>query len=296
MGRSVTVPESKIRTCVQSVFSSIRPIFGKYLKYPKSTTSNTIDAIDSSKNPEEINYWVSNPTSILAALVQQRLYKSSTSSASFGYPNVNIILGSDHGAGSSKFLFRANLASPTEMRDLDNIDSKSIIFQFASITCKKDTEDVISLINKEMNKCINDFRHGRLVGIKNEINNKIKVVYVPTYATMIKTEYIKGKLYLSWIEINDLCRKMHMLHEINDIANSVVEDNSTNLIWDVIPAFNVYVTGDLAFYATISGRENYSSCGCPYCKKTRHDWQNYTHQDSIKSNDEISLYEIKQIF
>ena len=76
----------------------------------------------------------------------------------------------------------------------------------------------------------------------------------------------------------------HMLYEINDIGNGIIEDG-THQIWDVIPRFNLFITGDLAFYSTISGRENYSSCGCPYCKRTRYDWQDLSKRNKNKDDE-----------
>ena len=214
---------------------------------------------------------------------------------SYGYPKVNLFLGSDHGAGSSKFLFRANLISPYEMFHLDNIDSQSLIFQFANITCKKDSADVISILNKEINKYIHDFCLGKLVAIKNELNEKTKVVFLPTYVSDVKTTYIRGNLCLNWEVMNEFNVRQAMLHNIEDISNGIVEDN-TYLIWDVVAGFNLYITGDLAFYdATISGRENYSSCGCPYCFQSRYTWSKNRNTATEESED-VSIFKIKQIY
>ena len=292
LGYSVTVSEENLRGRVNPIFDVVKPTYGSFLRYsnPRQTTSTSNDAFNDTKKPEEINYWVSNPTTILAALIQQRI---GSTNKTYGYPKVSVILGADHGGGSSKFVFRVNLESPTNMRDMQNIDSKSLIFQFANITCKKDTGDIISLISKEINDSIHDIKYGRMVGVRNIITNKVKVVYLPTYSSDLKTEYIRGKLHLSWLESTKFGYNNHMLHEIDDIGNGQIEDDTYH-IWEVIPGFNLFITGDLAFYATISGRENYSSCGCPYCNKTRYDWQNLSSKDKDKK-DEISLFRIKQI-
>ena len=63
---------------------------------------------------------------MLAALIEQKI------SSMFGYPKVNLIIGSDHGAGSSKCLFCANLMLPKQMCQLDNIES-SVVHQFLNL-------------------------------------------------------------------------------------------------------------------------------------------------------------------
>ena len=157
LGYNVTVPESNIKNCVEPIFSIVKPNYGVYMKYPPNPSG--LPALpDHIKKPEEINYWVSNPTTILAELIQQKISSMNADNyTTFGYPKVNLVLGSNHGAGSSKFLFWANLISPKEIQQLDNIESCSIIFQFANITCKKESSEVISLANKEINKSIHDF-------------------------------------------------------------------------------------------------------------------------------------------
>ena len=125
---------------------------------------------------------------------------------------------------------------------MENLDSKLLIFQFANITSKQDSANLISILNKEISKCNHDFCYGRLVTIKNEVTEKTKV------GSFIMTTSICGILYLSWKEKNDLNINESMLQNIDDISNGIIEDN-TYLIWDVIPGFNLYVTSDLAFYA-----------------------------------------------
>ena len=158
----------KIKTRNNDCFSTIRPTYNSYLKYPTPTSTSDYSS-DVTKNLEEINFWASNHTTVLAAMIEQRLSNHSSTCPKYGYPKVNVIIGSDHGARSSKFLFRVNLVSPSKMQKLENINSQSIIFQFATITCKKDTADVISLIENQINKCIHDFKYGCLVGIKMKI-------------------------------------------------------------------------------------------------------------------------------
>jgi hypothetical protein len=44
----------------------------------------------------------------------------------------------------------------------------------------------------------------------------------------------------------------------------------------------VFITGDLAFYATIVGKEGMDKAHCHWCKLSKHQWQPYGHPLGIK--------------
>ena len=65
--------------------------------------------------------------------------------------------------------------------------------------------------------------------------------------------------------------------ELKKVLGNVEDETLLNIkenyeIWDIINSFNTYVCGDLAFYATIIGRDNTSHCSCPYCDLPRSEW------------------------
>ena len=64
LGYSVTVPENNLKDKVLPIFSVVKPKYGKILKYPNPTNRSLV-CFNDIKKPKEINYWVSNPTTIL---------------------------------------------------------------------------------------------------------------------------------------------------------------------------------------------------------------------------------------
>ena len=74
----------------------------------------------------------------------------------------------------------------------------------------------------------------------------------------------------------------------NEISNPDFDtENGEHTCWTPIPSFTIFGCGDLAFYATILGRENSSTCYCPYCSLTAAQWKKRPKLDSHEMTNEL---------
>jgi hypothetical protein len=58
---------------------------------------------------------------------------------------------------------------------------------------------------------------------------------------------------------------------LKNVADETFEEGSKIIC--IVPSFEVFVTGDLAFYANELGMPNSSSYWCPWCLSSRPEWQ-----------------------
>ena len=84
----------------------------------------------------------------------------------YGYPHVAMVIGSDHGAGKSRFLMKANLASSQERRQNKSINYGTRVFEFAEIKCKKDHAPILNLVLPDVNEMLEKLSNGMLVGVR----------------------------------------------------------------------------------------------------------------------------------
>ena len=146
-----------------------------------------------------------------------------------------------------------------------------------------------------MNDYIETFQTSKLIGIQNVRRSLSCCVLVPKYVgEKYNVSIVNKRLYLNWKEYDKWNRQVEMAHDITSIYDEE-SDMTRYEIWTVVNDFKLFVCGDLAFFTTISGRENYSSCGCPYCDLTRYNWG----QDGVcikpSDSNEMTLYRLKTI-
>ena len=109
-----------------------------------------------------------------------------------------------------------------------------------------------------------------MVGVRNINSNEYFVTFLPKNVSNLRMEIIGKKLYICWVTEESQIELKKVLGNVEDETLLNIKENYE--IWDIINSFNTYVCGDLAFYATIIGRDNTSHCSCPYCDLPRSEW------------------------
>ncbi len=71
-----------------------------------------------------------------------------------------------------------------------------------------------------------------------------------------------------------ICRADGMLsiHEEAPLCNQIFDE------YFIALPINVYITGDLAFYATVLGKENMGGIWCPWCMLSKQEWSADPHE------------------
>ena len=198
-------------------------------------------------------------------LGRKKIYK-------FGYPSplidssestVDVILGGDHGAGAFRLLGKLNYLSSKQRKTAKQIEHGSRVFQFGNIKCKKDTRDIVSLLSPVVNDIIKQLNGGMLVGIAGRNKHVIKCVFLPKIATNLQTYVADNTVFLKWNEGSVVQKRT--------LDGLAVE--GTHKIWKIIENCTYFVTGDLAFYATILGRDGTAPSRCPWCDLSSKEWK-----------------------
>jgi hypothetical protein len=93
-------------------------------------------------------------------------------------------------------------------------------------------------------------------------------------------------------EINEGCKvlfgKFVVINRVNNNMSISEEAPFVNLNFIALPA-NVFITGDLAFFATILGKEHMGGIWCPWCMLSKQQW-------SLESHDIGEEWTIERLF
>ena len=131
---------------------------------------------------------------------------------------------------------------------------------FGLIECKKDAAEILDLVSDDANKGMKELAGRKLVGFKDQYNN-VQSTILPREATHIELT-------------NTTIIKYHLSNDTK-VAHLTpgLQPSQTYIIWTIVDEFTNFVCGDLAFYATIQGRDGTSNCRCPYCTLSAHEWK-----------------------
>ena len=137
--------------------------------------------------------------------------------------SIDLVIGSDHGQGQQR------CALKVIMENINNEDAKVEVFTFGIVTCKKDTDEVLSKT------------------IYPHINKGVEKILENSHVMFLK-EGKKLKVSLA---------------NLSPDSSISATNNHPNAIAS-IPIINLCATGDLAFYSSALGKKS-ASAWCPYC-------------------------------
>ena len=111
---------------------------------------------------------------------------------------VNVIVGSDHGCGTSQLLAKVNYESALERRKTDTIEGGSRVIQYGCVKCRKDKEPILRQVAPSLNKTIHDLDKEMLIGAYGADKN-IDVVYTAKESReSIRAAMNNGKAMKEW--------------------------------------------------------------------------------------------------
>ena len=131
---------------------------------------------------------------------------------------------------------------------------------FGLIDCKKDAAEILDLVSEDVNKGMKELVDGKLVGLKDMFNNTRSAI-IPRGSTNIQ---VISPTTIGYI---------HESVEHNTHLTPGLQPSREYTIWTIVEEFTNFVCGDLAFYATIQGRDGTSTCRYPYCALTAAQWK-----------------------
>ena len=265
-GHSLISSIEKVRNVTngwQEVLSP--PIFWTYDFYDKKYPE---------KNAEKVHIWVSDAVESIAydmKLVVDASIDEEGGKKSWGYElddgttGVNVIVGSDHGCGSSQLLAKLNYESSTVRRETGKIEGGSRVTQYGCIQCRKDKEPILLQVAPTLNKTLSNLEKGMLMGLQDKDRN-IDVVYVPKDAReSVRTSMTTNdKVLMKWWSFE---RGIEESVELKHLSSNAVE------LWPVIENFYYNISGDLSYFHTLQGRDGTSGSRCPYCDLRIQQWK-----------------------
>jgi hypothetical protein len=201
-----------------------------------------------------LDYWYKD----LEVLLTRQIAREHTNQPGFFYTSVDFVIGADHGQGS----FRAGVK--VIYRNADQSIYATAIYGLGEIECAKDTGDLLALaFIPRLNMALRRI-------IQYERGNDGNLLSDGTLTIYKKAAEETSRFYA-----------------ILDRTNRVRIDDTLELSVPI----QVFVTGDLAFYATVLGKEGMDKAHCIWCKLKRSEWQTPQHAPGVKWN----LEELKRV-
>ena len=117
-------------------------------------------------------------------------------------------------------------------------------FSLVVSNVKKDTRDIVSLLSP-VNNIIIKLKGGILVGFEGQNRQDIKCMYLPNIATKFVSNVDDNVVVFEWSG-----RPAGHERKLDEL-----DAKDQHKIWKIIENFTYFVTGYLAFYATILGCE-----------------------------------------
>ena len=139
------------------------------------------------------------------------------------------------------------------------------------IDCKKDNEEI--LCNTVMTNMREDFTkilNSRMVGVT--IDSQFKVILLPKHSKHIRVVSKNSKSCVSY-EITD--KEQTLVTYMNEKTNLPC---GAKICLD-IPHFDIYIMGDLDFYADILGKPNSSTHWCHLCDMSHSEWNDVSNKN-----------------
>jgi hypothetical protein len=180
----------------------------------------------------------------------------------FSYLSVDLVIGADHGQGS----FRAGVK--VIHRDLYQSVKATALYGLGEIECAKDTGDLLALaFLPRLNAALKRI-------IKYERDGTGKLSADGTLSVCKKNRGAEGDADPTFYAILDRTGQTG--------ANDTLENS--------VP-IRVFITGDLAFYATVLGKEGMDKAHCMWCELKKAEWQADGHERGVK----WTLEELKRV-
>ncbi len=183
--------------------------------------------------------------------------------AGFSYSSVDFVIGADHGQGS----FRAGVK--VIFRDADNSIKATAIYGLGEIECAKDTGELLALaFIPKLNASLKEI-------ISYDIDENGKLVSDGALAVYKKNILLPAD------------GDGPSFYSILDRTTRKSADDT--LVLNV--PIRIFITGDLAFYATMVGKEGMDKAHCHWCKLPSSQWQTPGHAPGTK----WTLQELKRV-
>jgi len=179
--------------------------------------------------------------------------------------NVNgctLVVGSDQGQGAWRSWIKIPTMSGAEIRKKIDKDASYkpknsyIIAQVAHIVCPKDHHEILSAtVSNDLSTAYETLQVSSLVFVKEPGEKRVKSYYIPRSAYNVCIELEKLTYNLNAEAAEGFSMKFS--HEEN------LKEGSIIIL--IIPYFNLFMTGNLSFYAIVLGMPKSSSYWCPWC-------------------------------
>jgi hypothetical protein len=201
-----------------------------------------------------LDYWYKD----LDVLLTKQIAREHINQPGFSYTSVDIVVGADHGQGS----FRAGVK--VIFRNADDSVQATAIYGLGEIECVKDTSELLALaFTPKLNSALK-----RMISYERDGNGKI----VNDGALAV----YKKNIVDGMAEQEE--RDASMFYANLDRTGRASEEDTLELNVPI----RVFITGDLAFYATIMGKEGMDKAHCHWCKLRSSEWQALGHAPGIK--------------
>jgi hypothetical protein len=282
-GSRLMVPERSI-DALAGVDRMVPAEHGTYSYRKKSGKKTNNDGND--ERPESINYWTCSIPDLISREVELMLelqirdgvnvadgLKSYETISGQGW---DVVAGADHGQGAwrsyIKFFtkdskWRREQADKAKMQmSADQIRNGGYCTkQSAHMECRKDTAELLNAtVTNALNEGYSALLSSRLIAVL--AGKKVQAVMISKHATGIRVGMGENGKNVLRYQVGNETFITTAEEELTRLT-----DNDATIILDV-EKFNMFVTGDLAFYADVLGKASSSGYWCHLCQLCWAQW------------------------
>jgi hypothetical protein len=213
-----------------------------------------------------LEYWYKD----LDSLLTKQIAREHINQPGFSYSSIDFVVGADHGQGS----FRAGVK--VIFRNADGSLEAMAIYGLGEIECTKDTAELLALaFTPKLNLAFHRIISYKRAGNGRRVSDGLLTIYRKNIVVPVDGA------------ADGVGREASTFYAILDRTGPVSQEDTLKLNVPI----HVFITGDLAFYATIMGKEGMNKAHCHWCKLRSSQWQVLGHTPGIK----WTLQELKQV-
>ncbi len=256
----------QLKISLECDYYSVPTRYGEYKHYKDG---------DKSQKPEKCSFWSRDASQVVKKELERLLDYTNLNVVNQKFSSLatngcTLVSGADQGQGAWCSWMKIPTMSSEEIRKAMGIDSSFdpkkfyIISQVVHIVCKKDHHEILSeTVSVDLSAAYETLQASSLVFVRESEEKKVKSYYIPKHAYGICIE-----------EDSNSCTLTYYLRAENENGFSFkyahdekLQKGSTIIL--IIPCFDLYIMGDLSYYADVLGMPKSSSYWCPWCLLSR---------------------------
>ena len=180
-----------------------------------------------------------------------------------------VLVGTDHGKGTTQFQLRILFGPSSCRRSHHRPDYNTRTITYATIKCKKDPYEILSMTKEETNSFIKHLRTHKLIALTDGLGT-VRCIFVHVEYTSFA---IVDNMFIA------SGNGVEKTYEIPSFTDGTIH------YCVLVNSFHILQIGDLLAQMTLQGREGMASCRCIKCNLKQSEWKLGINHSLINKED-----------